>query len=99
MHTISINLYTFEELAPEVQRTVIERERYFNVDDSWWYKPIIEDWTAQLEQHGFEQVKILFSGFGSQGDGRPSRALYDLVFPWLAIKTSKFGLVPEVKSY
>ena len=69
MHTISINLYTFEELAPAVQKKVVERERYLNVDDSWWYEPIIEDWTEELEHRGFEQVKILFSGFGSQGDG------------------------------
>jgi hypothetical protein len=69
MHTLSINLYTFEELAPEVQKKVIERERYINVDTSFWYEPIIEDWTEELERRGFEQVKILFSGFGSQGDG------------------------------
>jgi hypothetical protein len=69
MHTISINLYRFEELAPEVQRTVIERERSINVDDAFWYEPIIKDGTEELEHRGFEQVKILFSGFGSQGDG------------------------------
>lgn len=69
MHTISINLYTFGELAPKVQQKVIGRQRYINVDDAYWYEPIIEDWTEELEQRGFEQVKILFSGFGSQGDG------------------------------
>jgi len=69
MHTISINLYAFGELAPAVQKKVVERERYLNVDDSWWYEPIIEDWTEELEHRGFEQVKILFSDFGSQGDG------------------------------
>jgi hypothetical protein len=69
MHTISVNLYTFGELTPEAQHKVIERERYINVDSSFWYEPIIEDWTEELEHRGFEQVKILFSGFGSQGDG------------------------------
>jgi hypothetical protein len=69
MQTISINLYTFGELAPEVQKKVVERERSINVDDSFWYEPIIEDNTEQLEQLGFEQVKIWFTGFGSQGDG------------------------------
>src|SRR5919202_1250224 len=69
MHTISLTLYTFEELAPEVQKKVVERERYINVDDAYWYELIIEDWTEELERRGFEQVKILFSGFGSQGDG------------------------------
>ncbi len=69
MHTISINLYPFEELAPEVQRKVLERERSINVEEAYWYEPIIEDWTEELEQRGFENTKILFSGFGSQGDG------------------------------
>jgi len=69
MDTISVNLYTFGELTPEVQKQVIERERYINVETSFWYEPIIEDWTEQLEKFGFEQVKILFSGFGCQGDG------------------------------
>ncbi|HSX77959.1 MAG TPA: hypothetical protein VLQ80_05215, partial [Candidatus Saccharimonadia bacterium] len=67
--TISVNLYTLEELAPEVEQKVVERESSINVDDSFWYESIIEDWTEELQQCGFEQVKILFSGFGSQGDG------------------------------
>ncbi len=69
MHTVSINLSIFEELAPAVQKKVVERERFINVEDAYWYEPIIEQWTEELEQCGFEQVKILFSGFGSQGDG------------------------------
>ena len=69
MQTVSINLYTFEELAPEVQKKVVEREHSINVDDACWYEPIIEDWTERLEQRGFANAKILFSGFGSQGDG------------------------------
>jgi hypothetical protein len=69
MQTIAINLHTFEELASEVQKKVVERERSINVDDSFWYEPIIEDWTEELQHRGFEQVKILFTGFGTQGDG------------------------------
>src|SRR5207302_5709017 len=53
MHTVSVNLYAFEELAPEVQRKVVERERFINTDDSYWYEPIIRDWTEQLEKLGF----------------------------------------------
>ena len=69
MHTVSVNLYAFDELAPAVQQKVVERESSINVDDAFWYKSIIEDWTEVLEHRGFEHVKILFSGFGSQGDG------------------------------
>ena len=69
MHTISVNLYTFEELAPQVQQKVVTRESSINVEDHFWYEPIIKDSTEHLEKRGFEQVKMLFAGFGSQGDG------------------------------
>ena len=69
MHTISINLYTFGELTPAAQQKVIERDRFITVDDPFWYEPIIEEWTEELHRRGFEQAKILFTGFGSQGDG------------------------------
>jgi hypothetical protein len=69
MHTVSVNLYAFEELMPWVQRKVVERERFINVEDAYWYEPIIGDWTEELQQSGFENARILFSGFGSQGDG------------------------------
>jgi hypothetical protein len=69
MHIISINLDTFGELAPAAQQKVVEREQYINVDDAFWYEPIIEEWSEELHRRGFEQAKILFTGFGSQGDG------------------------------
>ena len=70
MHTISINLYTFEELAPAAQQKVIERDRFITVDDPFWYEPIIEEWTEELQHRGFEQAKILFSGFRFAGRRR-----------------------------
>jgi hypothetical protein len=78
MHTISINLYIFEALAPAVQQKVVERERYINVDSSFWYEPIIEDWTEELRRRGFAAAKVLFSGFGSQGDGACFEAKIDV---------------------
>jgi hypothetical protein len=34
-----------------------------------WYEFSIDDWTTALEQVGFTDAKINFSGFWSQGDG------------------------------
>ena len=34
-----------------------------------WYEPIIEDWKEKLDKFGFKDARIMFSGFGSQGDG------------------------------
>src|SRR5712691_2045147 len=36
MHTVSVNLYAFGELASEVQRKVVERERFINIEDAYW---------------------------------------------------------------
>ena len=36
MKTISINLYSFDELSEEIQQKVIEKNYYINVDYGWW---------------------------------------------------------------
>lgn len=69
MKTVSIELFTFEELRPEVQMKVIEENRYMNVEHFDWYHSIIDDWTIKLEEAGYMEPEILFSGFSSQGDG------------------------------
>ncbi len=69
MKTVQIELFTFEELAPEIQKKVVENNRYMNVEYFDWYHSIIEEWTAKLEEAGYMDPEILFSGFCSQGDG------------------------------
>ena len=69
MKTVQIELFTFEELTPEVQKKVIEDNRYMNVEFFDWYHLIIENWTGKLEEAGYLEPEILFSGFCSQGDG------------------------------
>jgi hypothetical protein len=36
MKTISINLYSFNELSEEAQQKALDHYRYFMVEDSWW---------------------------------------------------------------
>ena len=69
MKTIKIKVLKFEELKPEVQKKVIENNRYFNVEDSDWDKWILEEETENLNKKGFENAVIHYSGFYSQGDG------------------------------
>lgn len=69
MKTVQIEIFTFEELAPEIQKKVVENNRYLNVDFFDWYHSIIDDWTEKLEKLGFNAPDIQFSGFNSQGDG------------------------------
>jgi hypothetical protein len=67
--TIEVKLYTFDELSDEVKEKVLDEYRYVNVDYDGWYDFVVEDWEEKLEKLGYEDVKIYFSGFYSQGDG------------------------------
>lgn len=61
--------YTLNELPPKVIQEVLDRNRDINVDYDGWCDPIIEGAIEDLQADGFEDVKIAFSGFYSQGDG------------------------------
>lgn len=68
MKTKTINLYEFDELDEEIKAKVIEKNRDINVDYGW-YKWTLEEWEERLEEMGFANPEISFSGFASQGDG------------------------------
>lgn len=68
MKTISLNLYAFDELTPDVQKKVLEKERSINVDYDW-SEYLQEEFTRKLEESGYRAPKISWSGFWSQGDG------------------------------
>lgn len=53
----------------EVKQKAIEKNFYINVDYPDWCDFIIEDWKNKLEEIGFENIHIYYSGFCSQGDG------------------------------
>jgi hypothetical protein len=36
MHTITINLYKFNELSDDVKKRVIDRNRHINLEHGWW---------------------------------------------------------------
>lgn len=36
MKTVSINLYSFEELSEQAQQNAIDKNRDFNIDRDWW---------------------------------------------------------------
>ncbi len=62
--------YSFDELSPEAQRKVLDDYRDINVDYEEWADPIIEGFKEDLlEIFGFDEVKVEYSGFYSQGDG------------------------------
>jgi hypothetical protein len=66
MKTITIEVYKYDELSPEAKRAA--RQWYtegMQFDDS----PTIDDAKQALALVGWEIEKVLWSGFGSQGDG------------------------------
>lgn len=62
--------YSFEELSPEAQEKALDKYRDINVDYNDWHDTIITDFEEDLRDNfGFEDVKVQYSGFYSQGDG------------------------------
>ena len=69
MKTLTINLYTYDELTAEAQNNAIEQNREINVDYPSWDEFIIDEMKDALEKAGIEKPEIQYSGFWSQGDG------------------------------
>ena len=78
MKIVEIKTYKFDELSKESQDVAIEHFRQWigEVDDSGQF--VIEMWEEELAEKGFEDAKIYYSGFWSQGDG----ACFDADVNW-----------------
>lgn len=68
MRTIRTKVYKFDELTPSAQNKAIELLNDLNVHENW-FDPTIENMVEMLSENGFDNAKIQFSGFWSQGDG------------------------------
>ena len=89
MKTIEVKLMKFDELSKEAQEKAIEKNRDFNIDNDFWSECVKENWEEKLEKLGYENIRILYSGFYSQGDGACFTAGVD-VTKWIkAHKASK----------
>ena len=66
--TRNYEVYEFDELDDEAQERAIQDNFDINVFDDW-YEFRFDEWEDQLEDMGFEEVEISFTGFWSQGDG------------------------------
>jgi len=62
-------VYSFDELTPEIQEKVIENNYDINIFGDW-YEFVFDDYAEKIkENYGIEINNINFSGFNSQGDG------------------------------
>ncbi len=88
MKKVTVNLYTVDELSADIRQKVIDKHRYINVDYDRWYDFIEDKWLKELESLGYDDIKIYFSGFGSQGDGACFIANIDIE-KWVAVHKKK----------
>ena len=78
MRTTTIKIYKFNELSDKAKAKVLEEFRTFNVDFEDWTDYIIMEFKAIIEDYGINDVEVLYSGFGSQGDGASFTANVDI---------------------
>lgn len=84
--TITKIVYAFKELLDlnkegKVTPKAIERARSWlreAATDFDWHSCVLDFWEHSLDQIGFENAEIAFSGFWSQGDGASFTATVDL---------------------
>lgn len=73
MRTITINkeinVYEFEELSEKVQEKVLDSFRDIHTDFDYWWDGAYEYWEETVLNEQFDDPKMYFSGFWSQGDG------------------------------
>lgn len=65
---VTSTVYTFAELAPDVQERVLNEYRDINIHEDW-ADPLVKNFKETLESLGFLSPTIYWSGFHSQGDG------------------------------
>lgn len=68
MRIKEIKLYQFNELSEKAKEKARDWWREASADDNW-YESTIDDCIEILKHLGYDDVKIAFSGFWSQGDG------------------------------
>ncbi len=68
MRTLELTVYNFDELPEEIQNKAMADLSDINVDCEW-YDGEFDYWHEKLEEFGFMEPTIYFSGFNSQGDG------------------------------
>jgi hypothetical protein len=84
--TITKTVYAFKELLGlnkegKTTQKAVERARSWLQEaatDFDWHSYVIDLWKAALDQIGFENAEIAFSGFWSQGDGASFTSTVDL---------------------
>lgn len=65
----------FDQHSKDVQALILDKHRDINVDHEW-HQYTIENITEAMQFIGWNDIKIFFSGFWSQGDGAQFNGYY-----------------------
>jgi hypothetical protein len=69
MKKIEIEVYSFDELSEEAKQKAIQQVRESDYPYDYWDDDILDNWKEKLENLGYPDAEIAYSGFWSQGDG------------------------------
>jgi hypothetical protein len=69
MRTIQKTVYNFNELSDEAKEKAINSFRNDPIDFEFEADSVMDNWKERLQEIGFEDAEIQYSGFYHQGDG------------------------------
>lgn len=74
MKTISVNLYSFDELSEAAKQVAIEKRRQSKYECDYLLECFSDDATGKIIEAGFEDPKLSYSLNNCQGDGLSFKA-------------------------
>lgn len=78
METRTYQVYTYAELPKEAKEKALKNYHDINTEYDEWSECSTSYWAEKLAKLGYNDAKVLFSGFWSQGDGACFTATVDL---------------------
>jgi hypothetical protein len=92
-------VYSWEDVKndAELLDKVLDEHRDINTEHQGWWDMVYEDWTEKLEDLGYRNIDICFSGFHSQGDGASFTGNVD-VLAWIKTndETNKYKRIAKL---
>lgn len=87
MKTIEIECRQIDEWDEATRKKIIEKHRDINTDYINWNEGVYEMWIDKLADMGYEEARIKYSGFWSQGDGASFTGKVNII-KWLQVQNN-----------